>query len=399
MLKRLISRHLSFFVMALASASLYVSNVALARALTPTDYGFYALLISFVSIVASFGFGGVDQAVVRTARIEGGVILVSPRLLVIALISSIIFSFFAYFYFISFGLQSAVLAVISTAGVAVGLAGYSWGRLRKSFVFAQFSHGGHRFVLGIIVFVSWIFGLPVDIKVVELAVAVSSLLVALYVILYFFRFRDVVLSPDIRDSVMVFAAGYSVSMFLMNSIGFADRFFVEAFFGIEAAAVYFFYANIYVFPFSLLQGYVGFRELSSYKERFSIKVLNKDLLRAALVFISVLVLCVAADYLLTTYFLPPGFEITVYERILLACLGGARILYGSLSAAFGAVASSGAIHRVNLATVSAGALSLASFVYVFDRSLVILIACFLFVWIVRATSIYFMVCKGRSDAV
>lgn len=234
---------------------------------------------------------------------------------------------------------------------------------------------------------------------IEWVLCGGAVIVACYVALFVVRDAELDVRSDLGGAILSFALGYSVSMLLMNAIGFADRFLVERFFGLEVAAVFFFYANIYVFPFALLQGYVGFRELSHYKERFSVGVLHRDLLKSVVLFLVVLVFCIAADFLLTKYFLQGRFELSISERILLACLGGARIIYGSLSAAFGAVASSKAIHRVNLVTLAAGVGALGVFSYPLQGSLAALLACFLFVWLTRAGSIYFLVCKGRSDAV
>lgn len=385
--------------MAASSGALYLVNIALAGILTESDYGYYALLISFMSVVASFGLGGFDQALVRTAKILDGRLCVSRYLVISALISSVLFSVASYAYFGALGVGNELLALMTTIAIALGLFGYGVGRLKKAFVFAQFAHGGHRLLLGLGLAFLWLIGENINVAMIEWVLCGGAVIVACYVALFVVRYAELDVRSDLGGAILSFALGYSVSMLLMNAIGFADRFLVERFFGLEVAAVFFFYANIYVFPFALLQGYVGFRELSHYKERFSVGVLHRDLLKSVVLFLVVLVFCIAADFLLTKYFLQGRFELSISERILLACLGGARIIYGSLSAAFGAVASSKAIHRVNLVTLAAGVGALGVFSYPLQGSLAALLACFLFVWLTRAGSIYFLVCKGRSDAV
>lgn len=385
--------------MAASSGALYLVNIALAGILTESDYGYYALLISFMSVVASFGLGGFDQALVRTAKILDGRLCVSRYLVISALISSVLFSVASYAYFGALGVGNELLALMTTIAIALGLFGYGVGRLKKAFVFAQFAHGGHRLLLGLGLAFLWLIGENINVAMIEWVLCGGAVIVACYVALFVVRYAELDVRSDLGGAILSFALGYSVSMLLMNAIGFADRFLVERFFGLEVAAVFFFYANIYVFPFALLQGYVGFRELSHYKERFSVGVLHRDLLKSVVLFLVVLVFCIVADFLLTKYFLQGRFELSIAERILLACLGGARIIYGSLSAAFGAVASSKAIHRVNLVTLIAGVGALGVFSYPLQGSLAALMACFLFVWLARAGSIYFLVCKGRSDAV
>lgn len=385
--------------MAASSGALYLVNIALAGILTESDYGYYALLISFMSVVASFGLGGFDQALVRTAKILDGRLCVSRYLVISALISSVLFSVASYAYFGALGIGNELLALMTTIAIALGLFGYGVGRLKKAFVFAQFAHGGHRLLLGLGLAFLWLIGENINVAMIEWVLCGGAVIVACYVALFVVRYAELDVRSDLGGAILSFALGYSVSMLLMNAIGFADRFLVERFFGLEVAAVFFFYANIYVFPFALLQGYVGFRELSHYKERFSVGVLHRDLLKSVVLFLVVLVFCIVADFLLAKYFLQGRFELSIAERILLACLGGARIIYGSLSAAFGAVASSKAIHRVNLVTLIAGVGALGVFSYPLQGSLAALMACFLFVWLARAGSIYFLVCKGRSDAV
>lgn len=385
--------------MAASSGALYLVNIALAGILTESDYGYYALLISFMSVVASFGLGGFDQALVRTAKILDGRLCVSRYLVISALISSVLFSVASYAYFGALGVGNELLALMTTIAIALGLFGYGVGRLKKAFVFAQFAHGGHRLLLGLGLAFLWLIGENINVAMIEWVLCGGAVIVACYVALFVVRYAELDVRSDLGGAILSFALGYSVSMLLMNAIGFADRFLVERFFGLEVAAVFFFYANIYVFPFALLQGYVGFRELSHYKERFSVGVLHRDLLKSVVLFLVVLVFCIVADFLLTKYFLQGRFELSIAERILLACLGGARIIYGSLSAAFGAVASSKAIHRVNLVTLIAGVGALGVFSYPLQGSLAALMACFLLVWLARAGSIYFLVCKGRSDAV
>lgn len=392
-MRRKLLGHASFFVMLSSSGAIYVANFFLASALSLNDYGYYALLVTFLSVASSYGLGGFDQAIVRTAREVDGSLQVNSTLFFLSICSSFVFGATAFLYFDSLADGSGVLPAISGFFVSIGLFGYAIGRIRKLFVFAQFSHGGYRIAFAICLLVAWLAGAEINAKVINDLFIMSSGVVALFVVAFLLCRVSTSLVSVGGESVLGFAAGYGISMLLMNIIGYGDRVLVERFFGLESAAAYFFYANVYVFPFSLLQAYVGFKELARYKESFSLGVFHGDLLRALKLFCSVLVLCILLDFLLTEYFFVGVFDFGIAERVLLISLGGMRIVYGLLSAALGARALPAAIHQVNGFTVLAILATGGVFWLVDDKKLVFLILCFLTVWIARAMSVYYLVCK------
>ena len=69
-----------------------------------------------------------------------------------------------------------------------------------------------------------------------------------------------------------------LTLFTISLIGFGDRFFIESRFGLIVLGDYFFYINMFLFPFSLFQTYIGFKEIVSFKKDFQINVLNSKLL-------------------------------------------------------------------------------------------------------------------------
>lgn len=392
-MRRKLLVHASFFVMLLSSGAIYVSNFFLASALSLNDYGYYALLVTFLSVASSYGLGGFDQAIVRTAREVDGCLKVNSILFFLSILSSFVFGVLAFLYFDSLADGSGLFAAISGFFVSIGLFGYAVGRVKKLFVFAQFSHGGYRITFAICVLVAWVAGAELNAKAIDGLFIISSGVVALFVVVFLLYRVSTSLEGAGAESVLGFAVGYGMSMLLMNIIGYGDRVLIERFFGLESAAAYFFYANIYVFPFSLLQAYVGFKELARYKESFSLGVFHGDMFRALKVFCGVLVLCVLVDFLLTKYFFAGVFDFGVADRVLLIALGGMRIVYGLLSAALGARALPTAIHQVNGITVLAVLSTGGAFWFVDDKTLVWLILCFLTAWIARAMSVYYLVCK------
>ena len=56
--------------------------------------------------------------------------------------------------------------------------------------------------------------------------------------------------------------------------------FVENRFGLSEMGNYFFYINIFLFPFMLFQNYIGFKEIIVFKKDFSQKMLNDKIVLA-----------------------------------------------------------------------------------------------------------------------
>jgi len=389
------TKHASFFVMLASSVALYASNMFLAGMLSLSEYGYYALIISFLSVASSLSLGGFDQAIVRTAQIDEAGIRANFGLMVGAAGFGGFFAVSSYAYFSFFNMGSAFLVPMSGVFVSIGLFGYGIGRLRRYYVFSQFSHGGYRIFFGCGVFFLWIFGEKLDVVILEYVMFASTLIVAMVVVVVVVFRLQVRRDSSVFTSVAPYAIGYMFSMVLMNAIGFGDRFLVERVLGLQAAAIYFFYANIYIFPFSLLQGYVGFKELSRYREFFSIDVFNNDLMRLFKLFLLFMVGCLAADYALSEYIFPRRFEFTWIDRCLLICLGALRLFYGLLSAAFGALAQPGAIWLVNGITLFALTLVGAGAWILGLEDLSMMLVCFLIVWFVRSISVYIIVCKRQ----
>ena len=63
------SKHLAFFVLGFASLSFFIVNILLKETLSLSDYGLYSLLITYLSLISSFGLLGFEQVLLRTTKI------------------------------------------------------------------------------------------------------------------------------------------------------------------------------------------------------------------------------------------------------------------------------------------------------------------------------------------
>src|SRR5690606_33418197 len=71
----------SLLVMVMGTGSLLIVNLVLKGELSDLNYGKYSLIITYTSLLSSFGLFGADQVFLRTAVYRGGVLYSPKRLL------------------------------------------------------------------------------------------------------------------------------------------------------------------------------------------------------------------------------------------------------------------------------------------------------------------------------
>lgn len=388
MLRDFMTKHVSFFVMAASAASLYFSNIFLSVSLGAQDYGKYALFISIIAVANGFGFLGLDQALVRTARSSGSdSLVINRRLLRFALLAGLGFVVSATSYGVyGIGLPGVSLGV-SVLATILGLAGYAYGRVVRAYGFSQFAHGGARIVFFLCVLL--LSQIKFGYEDVAWCYAVSSVAVGVFVVYVFSKSRFEADTLE-RSDIWSFAIGYFFSMLIMNFIGFADRFVIQEALGLEKAAAFFFYSNIYIYPFSLLASYVGFKELSKYKQSFTMADFHRDLGKSFRVAVGVALLCCASDYIGSIVLGGFKFSLSVEEKILMVVLGSGRILYSALSAVLGAVVEAKSLNLVNGFTFLAIACSWVALGFS-EKTMVVILALFVGVWLARSVAVYAVV--------
>ena len=80
-IKVFLKKHASLFVLGLASVSFFILNILLRDVLSAQEYGLYSILITYCSLISSFGLFGLDQVLLRTSIIEENKIIVDSRLI------------------------------------------------------------------------------------------------------------------------------------------------------------------------------------------------------------------------------------------------------------------------------------------------------------------------------
>ena len=92
----IISKNLSFFVLAFSSLSFFVLNVVLKDNLSAIDYGLFSIFITYISLLSSFGMFGFEQTLLRTTLIKNK-LEIQKNILYPSLIAICISSFIGVF--------------------------------------------------------------------------------------------------------------------------------------------------------------------------------------------------------------------------------------------------------------------------------------------------------------
>ena len=113
-----------------------------------------------------------------------------------------------------------------------------------------------------------------------------------------------------------------------------------------------FFLNIFLFPFSLFQSYIGFKEIVSFKKNYSITILeNKiiNVLKSSFIFSIILFF---VFYLIDHYSL---YNLEIFSNlniiIPLIILGNIKMVYSLLSSAVGALSNDNMLYKINVQSI------------------------------------------------
>jgi len=279
-LRLIVRNHKSFILIVLGAFAIFITNVLLKRLLSPVDYGEYSLFISYIQLMGTFGLLGFEQVFLRISEaVDSRKIQTSKKLTLIILFVWAIFGLLGSIGFMSFfsGLDvNSIYLVICTLSVTASIFLYNIFRLSSSFLISQFMLNNWRFVL-ILLTIIGVYIYKIDIE--SFIRWFSYFLLLLLILQSFFTFKRVHFEFSIIEvpkRIYAFAINFFIALLTISLISFGDRFFIKINFGAVELGEYFFLATIFIFPFSLLQGYIGFKELVFYKNQSSeIKIRNK----------------------------------------------------------------------------------------------------------------------------
>ena len=379
----LLRKHLSLLVLGITSISFFLTNIILKDYLSLDDYGLYSLFITYISLISSFGLLGFEQVILRNSTILSNKIIISSYLKLPIILSIILVAFLAsYIFLINYNISVDYfwLIVFTTLVILVKLI-FNLFRLLSSFVLSQISLNLWKFLLftSVLVLIS-----SNDIVILDeiYLIIIFSLLITIF--MFFLLFKRVKFSLSIKiDKLFSQASFFLLSLITISFINFGDRFFIESRFGLDDLGNYFYFLTLFLFPFSLLQSYVGFKEIVSFKLSYShTLLLNK--LKALILYSIIFALLLFLFFFLIDYL--EYYSIKFLENIdmivLLIIFGIIKMIYALLSSAMGAVCSNKMLLKSNLYSI----LSIFIFIplfYYYALTINITIMFLIVLWLIR----------------
>ena len=388
----IISKNLSFFVLAFSSLSFFVLNVLLKDNLSSIDYGLFSIFITYISLLSSFGMFGFEQTLLRTTLIKNKLEIQKnifyPSLIAICISSCIGVFLMKSSYSINI---SYILFLLLSVFVIVTKLSFNLYRLLSNFFLAQLVLNFWKIALTIVILYYILLSNNFSLEFIFLLVLVffAFSILSLFGLINKIQFiKQNSFSSLLRKSFLFF-----ISLLTISLLGFGDRFFIESRFGLEVLGNYFFFLNIFLFPFSLFQTYIGFKEIVSFKKKFSINLLNYKIFKV-LKYSFIFSLMLIFIFSLIDYFKLYNLEISSNLNIIipLIILGNIKMVYSLLSSAIGALADDKMLYKINLKSI----LSLMLFcpvIFFYSNTLLITILFFTALWLIRCMIWYIELSK------
>lgn len=376
---RLLNNHFSLLVMLLGSASVFLSNILFKDILSLDQYYKYSILITLISILNSFGAFGTDQVILRLSKIKNQKIKIDTKVPLIAFFSILISAVFAALYLnqnFNFFLNAVFFI-----GIILCMLLYNILRLLSLFVFAQLLNNTWKISLIFFFIMCLINFQNFDNLVVYLCFMVwfFNLLVVVFLIIL----KKILFEKNMYSNKTIFGYTfyYFISLLGLSFLAQGDRLMIEAFFTKESFNNYFYLSSIFVFPFSLLQSYVGFKELVKMKTlKTNLRRLSYRVAKFSVLFS--LGLLTVTYFVSSIGFLKVDYSESIAIILFFNLLGNIKMQYSIYSSFIGAKAELDVVKKVNILFVTISSVLLLCF-YFYIKSILLVLIFITILWTIR----------------
>ena len=382
-----IKKHASLLVIIVGAFSFFIANIINKELFTPSEYGYYSVFITYLSVINLFGILGLEQNLLRFSFKNKDYIETQKIQFQLFYGVSIINAILSSVLFINFYSEVKIyflILLLASYGMISQLFLSNLFRINTNFVVSQLASNLWKIQLLLLSIVFFIYKLQ-NIEILILLISLSIITVFIFTKFCVKKFVKIKYINNIDNkSLYTSAFHFFISIFLFTILIFADRFIIEKKFSIEEFGNYFYLTNFFLAPFSIIQNYIGFKQLIHFKYNFSMPEFNKINLRnvvlgfvlAGLLFIISLIL---PQLNLITF----DFKKYFNEIIIILLIGIARLFSSSVLSGFEAQADIKSLRKANIYIVVLTFMWLV-IAYRIGYSLFSILYCFLFVWIFRA---------------
>ncbi len=269
-LKKTIKHNSSALILAAATIAVFLLNILLKTRLDASSYGKVALLLTYISLISSFGLFGSEQLLIRQAEVNQGkrvtINLVTAYIIGACLILQLIFPFL---YHSQYGFNNLFLGIILGMSVTMNMLTYNIFRISGRLNLSQVNNAAWKLVTLCVISIALSFTSLRSYYHIELIIVAIQFIFAiffLFLCISILKIRKTRFTKQqlIREIGFVFF--FFLSLLSVSFIAQGDRLLIpEVTEDLAYVGEYLFLGTIIIFPYNFLQSYLGFKYVSAFK--------------------------------------------------------------------------------------------------------------------------------------
>lgn len=380
---------MSLIILMVGAICFFGANILLKKKLTITEYGEYSILVSYFSLGFIYGLLGLEQVFIRFSQAPSRGKIITQRFQIKTIITTVlttsVLSTILFYWFYSEILPNILLVLLSTVSMTSLMYFFSAFRLNTDFVFAQFISNLWRIALLILAVSLFLFRGTNASDFILYGLCYSIILCFLLAV-YYYR-KEIKLEFNeafTKKEILISGFHFCIAITSFSLITFGDRFLIENKLGIENFGEYFYLTNFFLAPYTILQNYVGFKQLILFKANFNKKYFSEFNRKAILFGLLLGFLLALGVYILNSLRI---IDINIQEHwstILLILLTGILRLYSSsINSAFEARTSIETLRKANIYIASLTVI-LILIIFLFINSIDMILICISLIWFLRS---------------
>jgi hypothetical protein len=250
----------------LASGSIFFSNIFLKQYLSLNQYYEYSLCLTIFALLTSFGAMGFEQVFLRLSVINKKRISFDWKIVFFLVISSILTSVLSATY-LNKNLESSFFLLFSLSlGIVIIMLLYNTFRITSYFLISQLISNSWKLIVFLFT-IAIVLGRDIFSFFLESITSIIWMLI-IFSILISRNLIEIKLDSNYSFRyIFLFGLIFFISLFTLSFLGQGDRILIDSYFNKADFNNYFYLSSIFLFPFSLLQSYVGFKELVKFKSK------------------------------------------------------------------------------------------------------------------------------------
>lgn len=374
--------HKSLFVILFGSLGIFTSNIILKKSLTNSEYYEYSLVITFLSLLSSFGAFGFEQVFLRLSKmINSRITLIDSKLLLFMIISICISTVLSSYYILKFTevTINPIIVITLFVGISILMVIFNIYRFRSNFVCAQLINNLWKICLLVFSCAIYLFSLNIDYLLYIDSVIWCSIV---FLLMYCLKNNFIKISSYLNTKkILSLSLNFFIALLTISFLSQGDRLLIENFFSKQVFTNYFYLCTLFLYPFSLFQNYIGFKELILIKNG-QVNIERRIRLITFFTCILGIVILISSYFLSKINFLEINFARDKFLILMLIFIGCMKILYSYYSSIVGSIGTIGQLKKMNVFFLIVISLS-ATFFYYQVQSILTLVGLFTVLWASR----------------